>query len=145
MLTSDAKRQLTDLDRDLIEQRIRAMWDMRQRGDTSEVAKLLAHDCVYVGKTWFGKPVDIRRDGRDACLEWARQINAMVQNVDMRVLYLVIDGERAAACRRIRVRETGGGRAEDVVICSFMRFRGGEIVEIAEYPDTLAITRLLGG
>lgn len=145
VLTSDANRRLSALDRDLMERRIRDMWDLRRRGAVAEVAKLLAHDCVYVGKTWFGKPADIRREGRDACLEWARQLNSMVENVEMTVLYLVIDGEQAAACRRIRMREPGGGRTENIVVCSYMRFRGGEIAEIVEYPDTLAITRLLGG
>ena len=145
VLTSDANRKLSSLERDLIERRIRAMWDMRRRGDVAGVARLLAQDCVYVGKTWFGKPVDIRREGREACLEWARQLNAMVQNVDMTVLYLVIDGEQAVACRRIRMREPGGGRIEEVIVCSFMRFRGGEVVEIIELPDTQAMIRLLGG
>lgn len=144
VLTSDANRELSALDRDLIEQRIRAMWDMRRRGDGAMVAKLLAHDCVYSGKTWIGKPADIRREGRDACIEWARQLSAMVQSVEMEVLDLVIDGEQAAACRRIKMQEPGGGRIEEVVVCSYMRFRGGEIVEINEFPDTLAITRLLG-
>lgn len=144
VLTSDANRELVALDRDLIEQRIRAMWELRRRGEVKEVGALLAHDCVYSGKTWFGKPVSIRREGREACLEWARQINAMVQNVGMTVLNLVIDGEQAAACRRIKLRERGSGRVEEVVVCSYMRFRGGEVVEIVEYPDTLAIMRLLG-
>lgn len=144
LLTSDANRELSALDRDLIEQRIRAMWDMRRRGDSANVAKLLAHDCVYVGKTWLGKPADIRREGRDACIEWARQLNSMVQSIEMEVLDLVIDGEQAVACRRIKMREPGGGRVEEVIVCSYMRFRGGEIVEIVEFPDTLAITRLLG-
>ncbi len=144
MLTSDANRQLSTLDRDLIERRIRAMWDMRRRGQIAELASLLAPDCVYVGKTWFGKPAPIRREGRAACLEWARQLNAMFTSVDMKILYLVIDGDQAAACRRIRMREPGGGRLEDVIVCSFMRFRGGAVVEIVEYPDTLAMARLLG-
>ncbi|MCC2100705.1 MAG: nuclear transport factor 2 family protein [Hyphomicrobiales bacterium] len=143
MLTSNANRELVALDRELIEQRIRAMWDLRRRGAVESVAALLSHDCVYAGKTWFGRPVDIRREGRDACLEWARQLNAMVQNVDTQVLYLIIDGERAAACRKIKLRERGSGRIEEVVICSYMRFRSGEIVEIVEHPDTLAVKRLL--
>lgn len=144
MLTSDANRQLSNLDRDLIEQRIRAMWAMRRRGEVAGVATLLAHDCVYAGKTWFGKPVDIRREGRDACLEWARHLDTMVRKIETTVLHLVIDGENVAACRRIKMREPGGSRVEEIVVCSFMRFRGGEIVEIVEYPDTLAMKRLLG-
>lgn len=144
VLTSNANRELSALDRDLIEQRIRAMWDMRRRGDSANVAKLLAEDCVYVGKTWLGKPANIRREGRDACIEWARQLSTMVTSIEMEVLNLVIDGEQAAACRRIKMREPGGSRIEEVVVCSFMRFRGGEIVEIVEFPDTLALTRLLG-
>lgn len=145
VLTSEANHQLASLDRELIEQRIRAMWDLRRRGAVESVAALLAHDCVYTGKTWFGKPVDIRREGRDACLEWARQLNAMVQNIDSEVLHLVIDGEQAAACRKIKMREQGCGRIEEVIVCSYMRFRGGEIVEIVEAPDTLAVRRLLAG
>ena len=58
--------------------------------------------------------------------------------------YLIVEGEQAAACRRMKFRERGCGRIEEVVICSYTRFRGGEIVEIVEYPDTLAIMRLLG-
>lgn len=143
MLSSDANSKLASIDRDLIEQRIRAMWDMRRRGEVAAVASLLAEDCVYVGKTWLGRPSDIRREGRDACLEWAHQLNAMVRNVGMTVVYLVIDGEQAAACRRIRMREPGSSRVEEIIVCSYMRFRGGEIVEIVEHPDTLAIARLM--
>lgn len=144
VLTSDANHQLASLDRDLIKQRLRALWDLRSRGEVASLAALLAHDCVYSGKTWFEKPVDVRRDGRDACLEWAHQLNAMVQHVETEVLYLIVEGEQAAACRRMKFRERGCGRIEEVIICSYTRFRGGEIVEIVEYPDTLAIMRLLG-
>ena len=143
VLTSDANNQLASLDRELIEQRVRALWELRSRGEVTSLASLLAHDCVYSGKTWFEKPVDIRRDGRDACLEWAHQLNAMVQHVETEILYLIIEGEQVAACRRMRFRERGCGRIEEVIICSYTRFRGGEIVEIVEYPDTLAVKRLL--
>ena len=143
MLTSDANRELSALDRELIEQRVRAIWEMRKRGEVEGCAPYLARDCVYVGKGLLRKHFSIRREGREAVLEWARQLNASVETLEMKVVDLVIDGNQVAACRHFRQRARGGGRAEDIIICSYIRFRGGEIVEIFEYPDTMAITRLL--
>ncbi len=142
MLTSNANRQLSELDRDLIEQRIHAFWGMRRRGEVAELASLVAEDCVYVGRTWVGHPADIRREGREACLEWARELSRMAVTVKMEVLHLLIDGEQAVACRRITFRDPGSQRTEDVMVCSFMRFRNGEMAELIEYPDMIAISRL---
>lgn len=144
MLSSDANSKLTALDRDLIEKRIHAYWYMRTRGDVIEIAALIAPDCVYISKNWMSGPVEIRREGREACLEWARHINSMIETLKMEVLHLLIDGERAVACRRITYRNLGSRRVEDVIVCSYMRFRGGEMVELVDYPDTLAMSRLLG-
>lgn len=144
VLTSDANRKLSVLDRELIEKRIHAYWGMRSRGEVIEIASLIAADCVYVSKNWLGGPADIRREGREACFEWARHINAMVETLKMKVLRLLIDGEQAVACRRMTYRNRGSRHVVEVIVTSYMRFRGGEMLELIDYPDPLAMRRLMG-
>ena len=144
MLSSDANRKLSALDRGLIEQRIHAFFGMRVRGEVEGIASVAAPDCVYISKNWLGGPADIRREGREACLDWARQLNSMLEMLKMELLHLLIDGDQAVACRRITYRNLGSRRVEEVIVCSYMRFRSGEFLELVDYPDTLAMSRLLG-
>lgn len=143
MLTSDANRELIALDRDLIEQRLHAYFGLRERGETEPLASLLAEDCVYMGSTWVGQVVAVRREGREACLDFARRLRSIVEHEGSSLLYCVIDGDRAASARKVRLRARGTGRAGEVAICSYFRFHNGEIAEILDLADTEAITRLL--
>lgn len=143
MLTSDANRRLSALDRDLIEQRLRAYWGLRGRGATESIASFLAEDCTYHGTTWAGRTVAVRREGRAGCVDFARQLRSVVEHVETTLVDLVIDGDQAAASRRLKLRARGTGRIGEIAVCSFVRFRDGQMIEIVELTDDEALTRLL--
>ena len=143
MLTSDANRRLSELDRDLVEQRLRAYWGLRACGESEAIGSFLSEDCAYFGATWVGRMVSIRRDGREACIEFARHLRSIVEPLETTLLDLVIDGDQAAASRRLKLRARGTGRVGEVTVCSYVRFRDGQMVEIVELTDDDSLTRLL--
>ncbi len=107
------------------------------------MAAYLSEDCVYEGHTWVGQPVRIRRKGREGCMEFARHLRTLVEHIETALIEMTIDGDQVAACRRLRLRARGSGRIGEMSVCSYVQFRNGEIVEIRELVDTLAMTRLL--
>lgn len=139
MLSAAARKQLSSIDRELIEQRVRAIWDCRAHGDIDGLLDYLAPDCVYVVTSWVGQPVTISREGREACGELARQIHILIEPRTAEVTELVVDGEQVAACRRVLVANRGTGRTAELDICYFMRFRDGLLVEMHERTDTLGM------
>lgn len=143
MLSSDANRRLSELDRDLVEQRLRAYWSLRARGEIEAAGSFLSDDCIYSGATWIGRMVSIRRDGREACIEFARHLRGIVEPLETTILDLVIDGDQAVASRRLKLRARGTGRIGEVIVCCYVRFRDGQMVEIVELTDGDSLTRLL--
>lgn len=143
MLTSDAHHRLSALDRDLVEQRLRAYWGLRGRGETEAIGSFLAEDCAYCGTTWVGGIVPVRRTGRDACLEFTRHLRSIVEHLETTLLDLVIDGDQAVASRKLKLRACGTGRVGEVTVCSYVRFRDGQMAEIVELTDDESLTRLL--
>mgnify|MGYP001012735241 FL=1 len=143
MLTSDANRKLSALDRDLVEQRLRAYWGLRGRGEIEAIGSFLAEDCAYSGTTWVGGIVPVRRRGREGILEFARHLRSIVEHLGTTFLDLVIDGDQAVASRKLKLRARGTGRVGEVTVCSYVRFRDGQMAEIVELTDDGSLTRLL--
>lgn len=143
VLTSDANRRLSALDRELVEQRLRAYWGLRGRGETESIASFLAEDCAYCGTTWVGGIVPVRRQGREGVLEFARHLRSIVEHLGTTFLDLVIDGDQAVASRKLKLRAQGTGRIGEVTVCSYVRFRDGQMAEIVELTDDESLTRLL--
>ncbi|MFV0280130.1 MAG: nuclear transport factor 2 family protein [Rhodoblastus sp.] len=142
MLTSDAKRKLSDLDRDLIEQRLNSFQVARQKGDMASIARLLAEDCAFRGATWVGQMAAVRRQGRAACLELFQQQHTLVECLEAHLTDLAIDASEAAVCCKVRLRSRGAGRVDEIAICSYIRFKDSEIIEIDELADNEALARL---
>ncbi|MFT4099187.1 MAG: nuclear transport factor 2 family protein [Rhodoblastus sp.] len=143
MLTVSADRHLSDIDRHLVERRLRAYWDLPTRHDIDKWMAFLAEDFVYIGQTWVGLPVKIRREGREGFREFTKHISSLVEYLETSVVELVVDGQQAAASRRLKLRARGTGRIGELSVCSFVRFRNGEIVEISDHVDSTAMARLL--
>lgn len=137
--------ELPDVDRDLVERRIVAIWDCRTRGDIDGMMRHFTPDCVYVACIWVGQPVTIRRVGGAACATVAHDVNITFENLGSQLTDLVIDGDRAAACRKTRVRHRGTRRIAELDVCYLVRFRDGLVAEMHEHVDTLAMTALCGG
>lgn len=143
MLTSDANRRLSALDRELVEQRLRAYWRLRGQGETESIGPFLAEDCSYCGTTWVGRTVAVRREGREGCMDFARHLRSVVEHLETTLLDLVIDGDQAVASRKLKLRARGTGRIGEIMVCSYVRFRDGQMAEIVEMTDDGALTRLL--
>ena len=144
MLTVSADKHLSDIDRRLVEQRLRAYWELPERRALEKRISYLAEDCVYSGQTWVGLPVQIRREGREALKEFINHIGGLVEHLETTIVELVVDGQQAAACRRLKLRARGTGRIGELSVCSFVRFRNGEIVEICDHVDSAAMARHAG-
>lgn len=129
-------------DRSLIERRIHEFYERRTAGDPEGMYEFAAPDIVYKVGSYRRYPFQTERTGKTACLEMSRAVNILAENLESRIENLVIDGDRAAFRRVARVRSRGTGRTITVDVCNFFTFRDGLIVEIAEYPDTVALAEL---
>ena len=133
---------MSELDRDLIEQRIYALAEMRARGDIPGMMKYAAPDIVFKGGSWRTFPLHMACAGWDACGEMGKAVNVAYENLGSTINTLLIDGDMVAVHRTAQIRNRGTGATVAVDICNFLRFRDGLVVEFSEYPDTAAIARL---
>ena len=143
--TNEASRKLSEVDRELIEQRIHALADMRSRGDMAGMLEYAAPDIVFKGGSWRSYPLQTACSGKEACGEMGRAVNVTYENMGPVVNQVLIDGDKVAVHRTARIRNRGSGTTVTVDICNFLRFRDGLVVEFSEYPDTAAIAALEGG
>lgn len=130
----DARRQ--------IEARIRSLMDMRARGDVDGLVAAAAPDVVFKTNCGRAHPFHTEYRGIEACADLARHVNVNYENLGSRLNRMLVDGNRAAIQRTARIRNRGTGRALDIEIWNFVRFRDGLVVEFAEYPDTAAFAQL---
>ncbi|MDE2363042.1 MAG: nuclear transport factor 2 family protein [Hyphomicrobiales bacterium] len=142
MQSDNASRKLAEVDRELIEQRIHALAEMRARGDMAGMLEFAAPDIVFKGGTWLSYPLNARFEGREACKALSHAVLVAYENLGSTINKLLIDGDRVALHRTARIRNRGTGKTVSVEICNFLRFRDGLVVEFSEYPDTAAVARL---
>jgi ketosteroid isomerase-like protein len=140
--SSETTRRLTELDRDLIERRVRRMVELRADGNISGMLEFAAPDIVYTNGSWKHYPFNGRREGKAAVGEMGRQINIFYENLGSTINKLLIDGDRVALHRTASIRNRGTGKSVSVDIWNFLRFRDGLIVEFSEYPDTQAFASI---
>ena len=138
-------KRLGEVDRELIEHRIRTLLELRAGAGAGSPLDFLAPDVVYfVRGGWNLYPHRNNRYGKREVAEMLAEINTRFENLGSVIHELVIDGDRVALHRTASVRNRGTGETMDVDICNFGRFRDGLIVELSEYPDTAALARLEG-
>jgi ketosteroid isomerase-like protein len=135
-------RELSNVDRELIEARLSKVLDLCAHGDATGVAEYFTEDVVYVGGTWRVYPLSARREGRKACMEMLRAFYIAYESLGSKVQQVTIDGDRVAVMRMTRFRNRGTGKTADVPICTFLRLRDGLVAEYAEFPDTAAVGTL---
>jgi ketosteroid isomerase-like protein len=140
VLSEDALRRIGQVDRDLIEQRIRELFELWSHGDLDSVVGYLAADVKFPRPgNWSSarKPTI----GREAAIKLLRQWRNLFENIVSVLHEIVIDGDRAVVHRTAvgRFRKSGERYQGDVI--EFMRFRDGLIVEFTSYPDA-ALSRV---
>jgi uncharacterized protein len=134
------------LDREMIEHRIRTIFERRAANDIPGIVEYAAEDIFYnVRGNWTLYPFSRPAQGKEILAQALAVVNAMYENFGSTIHELVIDGERAALHRTSRMRNRGSGEMRSVDVCNFLRFRDGLVIEFSEYPDSAAIARLDGG
>lgn len=145
MRSDDTLGRLARLDREMIEHRVRTIFEWRADGDIAGISEYVAEDIVYkVQGAWTIYPFSRPVRGKGAFLQIMAAIDVMYENLGSTIHELVIDSERVALHRTSRMRNRGTGAAVAVDVCDFMRFRDGLVIEFAEYPDSLAMAKVNG-
>jgi uncharacterized protein len=146
MQSDETLHRLGALDREMIEHRIRTIFERRAAGDLAGILEYAAEDIVYHAHgNWTLYPFSRPVHGKAAFTQMAAMIDVMFENLGSTIYELVIDGDRAALHRTSRMRNRGTGAVVSVDVCDFLRFRDGLVVEFSEYPDSAAIARLEAG
>lgn len=135
----DTLRQLHAIDRDLIEARVRAIFDLREMGDIPGMMKYAAPDIVCFPHD-FWRPVAFPRpvQGYEAVFEVFRLRNAHYENLASEIHRLLVDGDHVAVHRTVTLRDRGGSDVYTYNAVDFLRFREGLVVEFSELPDSSA-------
>lgn len=143
MQTEQFLRDLGVLDRELIEHRIRTIFERRAQGDMPGIIEYAAEDILFhVRGDWTLYPFSRPARGKASATQMLAMIEAMYENLGSTIHELVIDGDRAAVHRTSKLRNRGTGNVVSIDVCDFFRFRDGLVVEFSEYPDSAALAKL---
>ena len=138
MQSNDSFQKLNALDRDLLEQRIRSLYEARVKSDLAGLLQNLADDIVcFPRSSWghatFPNPIV----GKEAVAEAFRLRTIQYENLGNEIHKLLIDGDTVAVHRTTTLRDRGGSLRITFDAIDFFRFRDGLVVEFAQYPDGL--------
>jgi ketosteroid isomerase-like protein len=142
VLSEDTLRRMGDIDRDMIEERVRRVYDCWARGDVETLIDYLAPDVVFPANGfWTGMTSPLR--GRDLAAKAMRQWAEGFENIVSVLHEIVIDGDRVVVHRTAVGRVRYSGRRYQCDAIAFFRFRDGLIVEYSDYPDAAAWSKVL--
>jgi ketosteroid isomerase-like protein len=136
VLTLESTNRLSDLDKDLLRERLIAYFASWEAGDIDSMLAFADHDIVcYPTSTW--RHASYRRPivGKEAMREAFRQREINYVQLSSKLHRILVDGEQAAVHRTTTIRERGGGDTFTFDCINFFRFRDGLIVEFQEFPD----------
>jgi ketosteroid isomerase-like protein len=114
-----------------------------RRNDPATVAPLIAPEADW---TMNGDPANWAYAGlrcrRDAILDYLRAFNVEFQQMSVRQLNLLIEGEQACVQYETRLRHRGTGREALLQCLTFVRIEGDLVVEVHEFLDSALLFRL---
>lgn len=136
MQTLEATRQLCEVDKDLLVERLKAIFDRREAGDIDGMLDFAGPDIVcFASSTWgharYPRPII----GKEAVREVFKQRHINYVNMITTVHRILVDGDQAACHRTTTIRERGSGITYTFDCVDFFRFRDGLVVEFQEFPD----------
>lgn len=134
-------RSLAFVERDLIEERAVRFVKCRATADVKTMVSLLAEEAVYTvpGDQQSG-PCYGRHSGAAAIKYFLAQSHVEFQILQLKVLDVMIDGDRAVVRSTSQLRHRGTGASKQFEVCDVLRFENGYIVDVYSYVDTLALT-----
>jgi ketosteroid isomerase-like protein len=134
--TLEATRQLGELDKELLRERLKSIFHRRETGDIDGMLDFVAPDIVcFPASTWGHAHYPRRIVGKEAVREAFHQRHINYVNVMSTVHRILIDGNEAAVHRTTSIRERGSGIGYTFDCVDFFRFRDGLVVEFQELPD----------
>lgn len=143
MRSEETLGALAQVDRQLIETRVRHLLELRAANDLRGMLDYAAEDIVYdVRGDWMAFPFSGSVKGKAMVARALVSIATQFENLGSTIHDILIDGERVAIRRTARVRHRGTSKTADVAIADFARFRDGLVIELVEITDSLALTRL---
>jgi len=145
MSSPAAHNTIAGLDREMIEHRVRTIFERRAEGDRQGLMDYLDENVVYrVQGNWTLYPFSQTIHGKENFAKLMAAIEIMYENFGSTIHEMLIDGEKVALHRTSRMRNRGTGAVHEVDLCDFLTFSDGLVIEFAEYPDSVAIAKLNG-
>ena len=139
MLSVLSLRKIGEVDREMIEHRVRTLCERRAEGDIAGMMEYFSPDIVCHSRgDWSIVTFPRRIVGKAAVAEAYRLLNIQYENLGSDIHELVIDGDLVALHRTVKVRNRGAGQIHTFDVMSFARFRDGLVVELSEYMDMAA-------
>jgi ketosteroid isomerase-like protein len=132
------------MDRATIESILKEAYAARVRGDVEATVGFFAGDAVFaLSGASHASPVALRCTDCEALRGAMAGLVQAFEFKDHEILSLVIEGEKAAAHTRVRVRSTVTGEEETTEMADLVTFRDGKIVSFLEFCDTALAARML--
>lgn len=140
MQSEQALHKLGELDRELIEQRLHKLLELRAKGDWRGMVEFAAEDIVFeIRGDWTAFPHSKPIHGKKALAEALMRVVIQFEYLGTAVNDMVIDGDRVALRRTAKIRNRGTGRCAEVNFADFLRFRDGLVVEFTEIADSAGL------
>ncbi len=140
MQSEQALRKLGEVDREPIEQRLHMQLELRAKGDWRGWLEFAAEDITFdIRGNWAVFPYKRPIHGKKALSEALTTV-VQFENLGWVIKDLVIDGDRVALRRIVKVRNHGTGRVVELDVAEFLRFRDGLVVEFTLIADWAALS-----
>ncbi len=134
-----------DTRREFLERAVRAILELRSKGDVEAMLDWTAPDFSYRPLGEWSKPPSVPDQcDRRAFGEALRLFNIEYEVLESEIHELLIDGDQVAVHRTARTRNRGAGVTVNIDAWDVFRFRDNVVVEFAAYLDTATLIKLVG-
>lgn len=132
-------------DRQTVERVVRAAYAARAEGDVAGMMTHLTPDASFrIAGSNEASPIPCRVEAA-ACGSALHALVDFFAFVEHELIDLVVEGDRAAARWRVRVRARATGETAETELVDLLRFEGDRIASFTQFCDTALAAKLLGG
>ena len=133
-------------DRATIESILKDAYAARVRGDVEGTVRDFADDAVFaLAGAREASPVALRCTDRKALRSAMAGLIGAFEFKDHEILSLVVEGPRAVAHTRVRVRSGATGEEAVTEMADLITFENGKIKSFLEFCDTALAAKMAGG
>jgi ketosteroid isomerase-like protein len=135
------------MNRNHIEQAVRALWDARLHNDLDAMMELLADDAVYaMNGRGTGVPALLKpTEGKPGVREIFRELLDVWHFDNWREVSLVIEGNKAFLHWSARATCVPTKKSDDFDVFDVFTFRDGQIIKMHQSTDTALMMSLATG